>query len=73
MAETVTDKTFETETAEGLVLIDFWADWCMPCRMQAPILDQLDEEYDDELRIMKMDIVENTETPDSFGIISIPN
>lgn len=73
MAQVITDATFNEETDKGLVLIDFWATWCGPCRMQAPILDQLEEEYDeDEFRIVKMDVDENPETPQQFGIMSIP-
>ncbi|MGT2930225.1 thioredoxin [Streptococcus dentasini] len=73
MAEVVTDKTFEEETAQGLVLVDFWATWCGPCRMQSPILEQMSEEYDeDELRVLKMDVDENPETARKFGIMSIP-
>lgn len=73
MSQVVTDTTFEEETDKGLVLIDFWATWCGPCRMQAPILDQLSEEYDeDEFRIVKMDVDENPQTPQQFGIMSIP-
>ncbi|EOL42235.1 thioredoxin [Enterococcus phoeniculicola] len=73
MTEAITDKTFAEETDNGLVLIDFWATWCGPCRMQAPILEQLSEEYDDgSLKIVKMDVDENPETPSSFGIMSIP-
>lgn len=73
MATAITDATFKNETDEGLVLIDFWATWCGPCRMQAPILDQLAESYDDgELKIVKMDVDENPDTPKSFGIMSIP-
>lgn len=73
MAEVVTDKTFDEETAQGLVLVDFWATWCGPCRMQSPILEQISEEYDeDELRVLKMDVDENPETTRKFGIMSIP-
>jgi len=69
MTQVVTDATFEQETAEGLVLIDFWATWCGPCLMQAPILEQLSEE---KLKIVKIDVDENPETAQKFGIMSIP-
>ncbi len=72
MSQVVTDTTFNEETDKGLVLIDFWATWCGPCRMQSPILDQLSEEYEDEFRIVKMDVDENPQTPQQFGIMSIP-
>lgn len=73
MSKAITDATFASETDEGLVLIDFWATWCGPCRMQAPILDQLAASHDeDELKIVKMDVDENPETPAQFGVMSIP-
>ncbi|MEY8435958.1 thioredoxin [Streptococcus hyointestinalis] len=73
MAYAITDATFEQETKEGLVLIDFWATWCGPCRMQAPILEQLEAEFDeDDLKIVKIDVDENPETARNFGIMSIP-
>ncbi|AUW97189.1 thioredoxin [Streptococcus pluranimalium] len=73
MTQVVTDATFEQETAQGLVLVDFWATWCGPCLMQAPILEQLSQEFDeDELKIVKMDVDENPNTAQSFGIMSIP-
>ncbi|WP_438831523.1 thioredoxin [Streptococcus pluranimalium] len=73
MTQVVTDATFEQETAQGLVLVDFWATWCSPCLMQAPILEQLSQEFDeDELKIVKMDVDENPNTAQSFGIMSIP-
>ena len=73
MAHIITDATFEQETSQGLVLIDFWATWCGPCRMQAPILDQLAEEvHEDDLKICKMDVDENPNTARQFGIMSIP-
>ena len=73
MAKAITDATFEAETKEGLVLVDFWANWCGPCRMQAPILEKLSEELsEDELKILKIDVDENPETARAFGIMSIP-
>ena len=73
MAKAITDATFEAETKEGLVLVDCWATWCGPCRMQAPILEKLSEELsEDELKILKMDVDENPETARAFGIMSIP-
>lgn len=73
MEYVITDATFEEETATGVVLIDFWATWCGPCRMQAPILEQLSEELDEsELKICKMDVDENPATAQAFGIMSIP-
>ena len=73
MVKAITDATFEAETKEGLVLVDFWATWCGPCRMQAPILEKLSQELsEDELKILKMDVDENPETARTFGIMSIP-
>ena len=73
MVKAITDATFEAETKEGLVLVDFWATWCGPCRMQAPILEKLSQELsEDELKILKMDVDENPNTARAFGIMSIP-
>ena len=73
MVKVITDATFEQETKDGLVLIDFWATWCGPCRMQGPILDRLSEEVsEEELKIVKMDVDENPATARDFGIMSIP-
>ena len=73
MTKEITDATFAQETDKGLVLIDFWAAWCGPCRMQAPILDQLSEKYvEKDLKITKMDVDANPATPAEFGVMSIP-
>lgn len=70
----VTDGTFEEEVlnAELPVLVDYWAEWCGPCKMIAPILDQIAEDYDGKLKICKLNIDENTDTPPKFGIRGIP-
>ncbi len=72
MAKAITDATFEQETSQGLVLVDFWATWCGPCRMQGPVIDQLDEEMGDKVTFTKVDVDENPETARAFGIMSIP-
>lgn len=73
MVAAITDATFQEETSQGLVLVDFWATWCGPCRMQAPILEQLAEEVsEDQVKILKMDVDENPSTAREFGIMSIP-
>ena len=73
MAKEITDATFSQEISEGLVLVDFWAPWCGPCRMQAPILDQLSQKYDEtELKITKLNVDDNPKTAASFGVMSIP-
>lgn len=73
MAKEITDATFSQEISEGLVLVDFWAPWCGPCRMQAPILDQLSQKYDEiELKITKLNVDDNPQTAASFGVMSIP-
>lgn len=72
MVRELTDTTFEQETASGLSLTDFWATWCGPCRMQSPVIEQLDEETGDSVDYFKLDVDENPETPSKFGIMSIP-
>ena len=70
----VTDATFESEVLQSSipVLLDFWAPWCGPCKMIAPILDQLAEEYDGKVKIAKMNVDENQAVPAQFGIRGIP-
>jgi len=71
----VTDGNFqsEVEQAAGLVLVDFWAEWCGPCRAIAPILDQIAVEYAGKLKITKMDVDANQQTPVRFNVRSIPS
>ncbi len=70
----VTDETFEAEIEkhEGLVVVDFWATWCGPCRMIAPILDQLATEYTGKVKVAKVDVDTNIRTATRFNVRSIP-
>lgn len=70
----VTDSTFEAEVLQSStpVLLDYWAEWCGPCKMIAPILDDVAKEYAGKLKVCKLNIDENQETPAKFGIRGIP-
>ncbi|MBU0906180.1 MAG: thioredoxin [Planococcaceae bacterium] len=67
-----TDQSFSNEISNGLVLVDFWAPWCGPCKMIAPVLEELDGEMSETVKIVKVDVDENQETASNFGIMSIP-
>lgn len=70
----VTDDSFEPEVlkSEVPVLVDYWAEWCGPCKSIAPILDQVAQEYDGRLKIAKLNVDENQQVPAKFGIRGIP-
>ena len=70
----VTDDTFETEVlnAGQPVLVDYWAEWCGPCKAIGPILSEVAEEYADKLKVVKLNIDENPATPPKYGIRGIP-
>lgn len=70
----VTDDSFEQDVlkADGPVLVDYWAEWCGPCKMIAPILEEVAKEYDGRLTVVKLNIDQNEQTPPKYGIRGIP-
>ena len=70
----LSDSIFQSEVleAEGLVLVDFWAPWCGPCKMMGPVIEELGVEYRGRVKICKLDVDENNETAGNYGIMSIP-
>ena len=74
LIKNITDASFEADVLKSdlPVLVDYWAEWCGPCRSIAPVLDELAEQYAGKLQICKMNVDENRDTPAKFGIRGIP-
>jgi len=75
MSEKVlSDKNFESEvlSGEGVVLVDFWAPWCGPCKMIAPIVEELAKDFDGKVKVGKLNVDENPQVAGQFGVMSIP-
>ena len=70
--QTFTDSNFDEVTKQGVVLVDFWAEWCGPCRRLAPTVDELATDYDGRVVVAKMNVDENPSTPMRFSIRGIP-
>ena len=70
----VSDASFDEEViqAEGPVLVDYWAEWCGPCKMIAPVLDEIAQTYQGKLKVCKLNIDENQDTPPKYGVRGIP-
>lgn len=70
----ITDSNFEDKVlkADAPVLVDFWAEWCGPCKMAEPVLEELSEEYSDKLTIAKIDVDDNQTYSQKYGVMSIP-
>ena len=70
--KTLTDQNFKNQIKSGLVLVDFWAAWCMPCKLMVPVLNELAEDPDNKAMIAKLNVDEQRSTASKFGIRSIP-
>ncbi|MCM8800392.1 MAG: thioredoxin [Candidatus Omnitrophica bacterium] len=70
----INDNNFKKEVLESEfpVLVDFWASWCMPCKIIAPIIEELSKEYEGKIKVCKLNVDENTRTATAYGIMSIP-
>ena len=67
-----TDTNFKDETKEGLVLVDFWAPWCGPCRMVGPVIEELADDYEGQIKVGKLNVDDHQQTAMSYRVMSIP-
>ena len=72
MATNLTKENFDTTIAEGVTLVDFWADWCGPCRMMGPVIEALGEKFEGRYKICKVNVDTEEELSVRFGVMSIP-
>lgn len=74
MTTKLTDETFEKEVlqSQNPVLVDFWAEWCQPCQMVGPVVDELSKEYEGKATVGKLNVDENINVPGNYGVMSIP-
>ena len=68
----LTDGNFKSNTEKGIILVDFWASWCAPCHMVAPIVEETAKEYKDKIKVGKLNVDDKQKTAADFGIVSIP-
>jgi thioredoxin 1 len=71
-AHNITDDNFSNETSNGFVLVDFWAEWCGPCKQLGPVIEEVANELQGKVKVCKMNVDENPETPSKFGVRGIP-
>lgn len=74
MATSTTDQSFSQDVLDsgGVTLVDFWAEWCQPCKILSPIVEEFAGDYKDKMKVFEMNVDENTETPAKYNILSIP-
>ncbi|MBW5803066.1 thioredoxin TrxA [Coxiella endosymbiont of Ornithodoros amblus] len=72
---TASDENFETEVlqADIPILVDFWAEWCQPCKMISPLVEEIAKEYDGRVKVFKLNVDENAQTPIKYGVRGIPS